>query len=419
MYEQFRLHLDIITHVMLSVNNNINNHPVWKGVNPIKKQGHLVRLFLAKQYAKSIPREKLVGIIGSVGKTTTALASEAVLGQKYKTISTTQNSKLTSSLDPIFSIPITLLKVKKGVEKVILEMGIEYPGEMDFYLSIIKPKTAIVTRLSLEHSEFLGDLEQIINEEAKLIQSLPKDGLAILNYDDQLSRSLSEKTESQILFYGTDSQNCHVWADKIKIQDFVTSFELNYGVERVAVKSKLLGLHQVYPLLAAASLGISFDMPLITIKKGLELVEPAEHRLQALTGFNGSILLDDTYNAQPVAVEEALETLNHVPARRRIVVLGEMKELGAFSEKMHRNVAQQIFKQKIDLVFTGTGDTKYILDELNKLGFPDERIEGNLQNPQIVSKLLKVLVKGDVVLVKGAHSTKLNEVVEKLVRLQK
>lgn len=398
---------------------NINSHPVWKAVNPFKKRGHLFRLFLARQYAKTLSGSKFIGVVGSVGKTTTSIACKAVLDEKYVTISTTQNSKKTSSLDPIFSIPITILKVRKKIEKVILEMGIEYPGEMDFYLKLIKPKTAIVTRLSLEHSEFLGDLDQIIEQESKLVQSLPNDGLAILNYDDQLSRSLSEKTKAQILFYGTDRKNCHVWADNIKIQDFTTSFELNYGVERVIIRSKLLGLHQVYPLLAAASLGVSTDIPLITIKRGLEKVEAFEHRMQPLTGFNGSVIIDDTYNAQPVAVEAALETLNHIPAKRRIVVLGEMKELGQFSEKMHRQIAEKIFKDKVDLVFTSGGDTKYIMDELNMLGFAAERIEGNLQNPQIVSKLLKVLSKGDVALIKGAHSTKLSEVVEKLVRLQK
>lgn len=393
---------------------DINKHPLWVGsqtfgrIHPIKRQGHLARIKLARFYSRFIPAEKLIGIVGSVGKTSTATACKAVLSEKYKTISTSPN------LDPILNIPITILKTRPKTGKIILEMGIEYPGEMEFYLSIFRPKTVVVSRLSYEHSEFLGGIENVVKENGLAIESLPKNGMAILNWDDLNCRKLAEKTDAQGIFYGTDPKNCQVWAGNIRLQNFRVIFELNYGVERVEVSTNFIGRHQIYPLLAAAALGVYSGLTLTTIKKVLEKVESPEHRLQAVPGYNGSIILDDSYNSSPVAVEESLETLNQVPARRRIVVLGEMKELGSFSEKFHRQIAHKIYKDKVDLVILGKGETHFTADELLNLGFLEDRLQADLANPQIVASLLKILGKGDVVLIKGSRGVRLDEVVKKL-----
>lgn len=397
----------------------INKHPVWRGVNPLKKPAHLLRLKLARQYSKMISQAKFIGVTGSVGKTTTVSACKEVLSQQFKTISSLDAAKDTPNLDMVFSLPITILRTRPSIEKVVLEMGIEYQGEMEFFLTLVHPQTAVVTRVANAHSEYLGGIENIAREKGRLVEQLPEGGAAILNYDDPLVRKMADHTRANVYFYGTDPEHCNVWASDIRIKDFELIFGLNFGVERIEVRSKLLGTHFVYPLLAAATLGVSCNMSLTKIKRGLEEVKPAPHRMQALDGFNDSVILDDTYNAAPVAVEQALETLSRVPAHRRIVVLGEMKELGPFSEELHRRLAQKIFQERPDLVFLGSGDTKYIADELLKLGFLSERLESNVKNPEIVSKLLKILSKGDVVLVKGAHSVRLDEVVSRLVKLKK
>jgi len=394
---------------------DISKHPIWDQVTPYKtkiaaykKPFHLLKMHLARQYAKMFPKLTVIGVTGSVGKTTTVQAALKVLAEQYKTL-TTQ-----SSLDPILNIPSTILKIKPNIQKLILEMGIEYKGEMDFYLSLIRPKVAIITRLYFAHTEFLGSLEEIAEEKGKLVAQLPKNGLAILDGDDPMSLKLAEMTKAEVVFYGRDKKKCSVWADDVKISNFRTIFGLNYGVERVEVNYPLLGEHQIYPALAAAALGISQGISLIKIKHGLEKVEPSEHRLQAINGFNNSVVLDDTYNSSPIGVEAAIDTLMQVPARRRILVLGEMRELGVYSEELHRQIARKIYKEKIDLVFLGQGDANIIADELKNLGFWEERIESNLQNPQIVSKLLKVLGKGDVCLVKGSRAVRLDEVVKRI-----
>lgn len=394
---------------------DIKNHPIWTQITPYntkiasyKKPLHLFKIFLSRQYTKFLSKDMFIGITGSVGKTTTANACLRVLSQKYKTICTKV------SLDPILNIPATLLSIKPSTQKVILEMGIEYKGEMDFYLSLVRPKTVVFTEIYFAHSQFLGTVEEIMEEKGKLVEQLSKDGVAILNWDDPYGKKLSERCKGKVIYYGTDPKNCVVWAGNIKIENLKTVFEINYGVERISVEYPLLGEHQIYSALAAASLGLVNNIPLTRIKIGLELVEPDIHRMNPLYGPNGSIILDDTYNSSPLAAEAAIDTLMKVPGRRRIAVLGEMKELGKYSEKLHRQLAQKIYKEKIDLVLLGTGDTEYIADELKSLGFWEDRIECNLQNSQIITRLLKVLGKGDVVLIKGSRGVRLDEVVKRI-----
>lgn len=389
---------------------NIVNHPIFLKISFLKKPLHLLRIYLARQYAKLYPREMFVGITGSVGKTTAVVAAAAVLSQKYKTLSTKPN------LDPVLNIPSTILKLNPRVKKVILEMGIEYKGEMDFYLSLIRPKVAILTRIAYAHSETLGGINEILHEKGKLIESLDKDGIALLNWDDPSCKKLAGSCKGTVYYYGMDSKNCTVWAGNIRIENFATTFELNLGVERVKVNFKLLGLHQVSSALSAALLGVVHGIPLTKIKLALEAISPTEHRLQAVAGPNDSILLDDTYNSSPSALDGAIDTLLAIPARRRVIVLGEMRELGSYSEQLHRLVAQRIYKEKLDLVFLGQGETQIIADELKSLGFWEERMESNLKNSELVSKLLKTLGKGDVCLIKGSRAVRLDEVVKRIAK---
>ncbi len=396
---------------------DIATHPIWNQVTPyntkiprLKKPFHLLKIYLARQFAKLFSPDKFIAVSGSVGKTTCVSAAVAVLSGKFKTASTKPN------LDPILNIPSTILKLDPSYKKVILEMGIEYKGEMDFYLSLIKPKTVIITKIAYAHSEYLGDLDEIVEEKGKLIESLPEDGVAILNWDDPLSKKLAAKCRANLIYFGTDSKNCTVWAGNVKIENLKTTFELNLGVERVKVNLQLLGLQQIYPTLAAAALGVSLDIPLTKIKLALESMQPEEHRMQAVVGPNSSTILDDTYNSSPASLDAAIDTLLQIPARRRILVLGEMRELGKYSEVLHKKAAQRIYKEKIDLVLLGPGDANFIATELKDLGFFEERLESNLQNSQIVNKLLRSLSKGDVCLIKGSRAVRLDEVVKRIAK---
>lgn len=366
--------------------------------------------YLARQYVKFYPRDMFIAISGSVGKTVCMKASEAILSKKYKIIAGRYDSS------PILSLPYTLLNISPSIKKVILEMGIRKVGEMDFYLSLVRPKTAVITKISYNHSENLGGMEGILAEEAKLIESIDEDGMVILNFDDPACRKLQKVCQGSVVYFGTSPDNCTVWAGNIQTANFKTGFELNLGVERVKVNFKMLGLQSVYSALAGAALGVINHVPLTKIKLALEELEPLPHQMEIFSGPNGSVIVDDTINSSPADLETAIDTLLQISARRRIMVLGEMRNLGRYSEELHRQIARKIFKEKIDLCFLGQGDTEFMADELRRMGFWEERMESGLQNSQIVSKLLKTLGKGDVVLVKGAPVLRLDEVVKRIAK---
>lgn len=347
--------------------------------------------FLSKTLTKLHSKDKFIAVSGSLGKTTTVRCAKLILSQKFKTLSTNPNE------DFMLSVSSTLLKVNPTHKKVILEMGIKGEGDMDFYLSQVKPKVGVFTKIT-----------QFSKENSKLLDSLSGE-VAILNWDDVYSKKMVEEFEGQIIYYGTDPQNCTVWAGNLRIENFRTTFELNLGVERVKVEFPLLGLHQVYPALAAATLGVVYDIPLTKIKRALESVQPEEHKLQLLLGPNGSFILDDTFSAQEV--EGAIETLVQLPARRRILVLGDLGS--EYTEKVISSLAQKIYKEKLDFVFLGI-NVNLIAEELKNLGFWEERLESNLQNSKIVGKLLKTLGKGDICLIKGSKLVRLDEVVKRI-----
>ena len=201
----------------------------------VQKPAQFLKSYLARQYAKLYPKDLFVGVTGSVGKTTCVQLCKAVLSQKFSTLTTQPN------LDNALNFQNTLLKLRPKIKKVVLEMGLNFKGEIDFYLSQVKPKIIVVTKISYVNCEALGGLDEIIEEEIKCIRQVDEKGFAILNFDDPYSKKLAKECKGQVVYYGTDPQNCTIWAGNIKIEDFKTAFELNLGVERVKINLPFLG----------------------------------------------------------------------------------------------------------------------------------------------------------------------------------
>lgn len=375
---------------------------------PFKRPTFLFKYYLSRQYVKLYSKDKFIAVCGSLGKTTTVRFSQKVLSQKFKTLSTQSNK------DHLVEVTSSLLKINPSYKKIILEFG-GLLGEMDLYSSLIQPKVVIVTNIAPQ-SDRLENPNGVFNETKRLLAQLPTDGIAILNWDDASCKKLSKEINASVIYFGTDPQNCSVWAGNAKIENFKTTFELNFGVERVKVELPLLGIHQIYPALAAAALGVAFGISLTKIKIALESTEGQEHKMQLFSGPNGSFLLDDTYSSSPMELEAAIDTLLQIPARRRILILGEMNNSINYSPEDFRKIAEKIYKEKLDFIYLGTGLIKSVFDELQSLGFWEERVEANLQNSQLVSRLLKTLSKGDVCLIKGSRVVRLDEVVKRVSR---
>ena len=367
-----------------------------------KQPFHQSRRFIAKLWLHFFPHLTIIGITGSYGKTNTTRAIAQVLSEKYKTLQTDLD------LDTIYNLPITILKLRPWHQKLVLEMGVDHKNEMDFHLSLVKPSIAVVTGINPTHSEpeLLGSLEGVIKEKRKLLQILPKDGLAILNWDDENVRKMARFTKAKVLKCGT-SPKCDFWADKIKVDFSGTSFILHYENKKFAIKTGLVGRHFIHECLAAAAVGINQGLTWGQIKNGLSKLKPLAGRLSIEKGPKGTILINDVLRANPASTIAGLQTLVDLPTLRaaqgrRIAVLGEMGELGELAQEEHRRVGKEVAGLKIDYLVSVGPLQKLTAVETIKSGMKKNQVfwvENVAQAARILERLLSV---GDLFYLKGS-----------------
>lgn len=363
-----------------------------------KQPFHRIRRLLVKCWLKFFPNLTVIGVTGSYGKTNTTRAIAAVLVQKFRVLQTDLN------LDTVYNLPITLLKLRPGIQKLVLEYGVDHRGEMDFHLSLIKPSIAVVTGINPTHSEpdLLGSVEGIIKEKGKLIQSLPKEGWAVLNWDDAKVRQMAGMTKAKIIKYGTNS-DCDYWADDIKIDLSHTSFTLHYQEEKIPITTGLVGQHFVAACLAAVAVGRIENLSWSEIKSGLGKLKPLKGRLSLEKGPKDSILINDALRANPASTLAGLKVLSCLPTKRnRIAVLGEMGELGSSAEFEHRRIGRGVVKFKIDYLIAIGPLQKLTAEEAVKNGMKQERVFYVENVNRAAEVLKKILQKGDLFYLKGS-----------------
>ncbi len=381
----------------------MNGSDVYREVKNWKVPVHKSKNLLAKSYLKLLPQLEIIGITGSVGKTLTQNAVAAVLSQKFKVAVGEEN------LDPTFRIPNTILKVKPWQQKLVLEYGVEHPGEMEHYLELVKPKIAVVTAISPTHLKYFDNTEGVYLEKVKLVKSLSRDGHAVLNADDPYAHKMAKETKAKSWYFGSKSKS------GIKISHFSqtingSKFRLHYKGDKASVNWKVIGNHQLPSAYAAATVGIICGLTLKQIAKGLYKVKPPEHRLNVIIHKNSSIL-DDTYNSSPKATIESLKTLIDLGKnRQKIAVLGEMRDLGSYSQSAHEQIGQFIAKTKINHLIT-VGKTAEIIGKSARKAKLNGKIvfAKNTQGATLVLK--KLTKKRSTILVKGSRHEHLERVV--------
>lgn len=356
---------------------------------------HTSRRILAKLWLQSHKKTEVIGVTGSYGKTNTVVAVEAVLSQKFKTLSTDIN------LDTTYNIPITILKLKTQ-EKLILEYGVDHQREMEKHLFLARPNITVVTGISPVHADkvHLGSLENIIKEKTKLVKALPKTGFAVLNYDQIEVREMAKACQGKVFFYGLDKSS-QVWANRVKLGGNGLEFNLHYEDGMAKVKTSLIGKQFVYNCLAAAAVGIISDLPLSLIARGLESVKPLEGRMSLEPGPRASVLLNDSRRANPASTVAGLQTLKDFPAKRKIAVIGEMGELGDYEEKGHREVGKVASLLKPDYLIAVGPLTKYIVEEA-KTGMKRGSVVWVADVFEAAGVLTGILKQGDLVYLKGS-----------------
>jgi UDP-N-acetylmuramoyl-tripeptide--D-alanyl-D-alanine ligase len=351
---------------------------------------------------------RVIGVTGSVGKTTTKEMIWSVLRKRFRTL------KSWGSYNNEIGLPLTLLHLDPNHERVVLEMGTYALGEITELASVARPQVGVVTNVGPTHLERLGTIERVAQAKAELVEALPpasEGGAAVLNGDDPMVRAMANKTEAEVFCYGLDPA-CDLWASHIESQGLEgVRFQLHHKGERLHVKIPLLGRHSVHTALAAAAVGLVEGESWEEIIAGLWDVNE-QLRLVAAHGIEGSTILDDTYNASPASSIAALNLLEELSGRK-IAVLGDMLELGDFEEEGHRKVGRRAVDVVSVLITVGPRG-RIIGQEALACGMAGGDVFIVEDNEQAIAHLRQIVGQGDIVLVKGSRGMKMEEIVAAL-----
>jgi len=365
----------------------------------------------ALQQAARFWRRKLdlrvIGITGSVGKTTTKEVVAEMLDQRYCTL------KNEGNLNNEIGLPLTMLGLRPDHQRAVLEMGFYVPGEIKFLCDLARPHVGVITNIGTVHAERAGSQESIARGKAELVEALPPDpeGVAILNYDDPWVQEMASKTEARVFFYGLDPR-ADLWADRVEGLGLDgIRFRLHYRNEVLYLRAPMIGRHSVHTALRAAAVGLVEDLTWQEIVNGLHN-EQSQLRMAAVRAEGGAMLLDDTYNASPQSTLAALNLLDELEGQK-IAVLGDMLELGRYEYQGHAMVGVRAAQVADELITVG--DLGLIIaDEARKAGMPSDAIT-ELQEPeQVIEFLRKNLKKNNVVLVKGSRGMRMEKIVAAL-----
>jgi UDP-N-acetylmuramoyl-tripeptide--D-alanyl-D-alanine ligase len=347
----------------------------------------------------------VVGVTGSIAKTSTKEAVAAVLGQRFRTLRSegNQNNEI--------GLPLTILRMTPEHEAAVLEMGMYVGGEIAELARIALPRIGVVTAVQPVHLARIGSIEAIERAKGELIEALPRDGAAVLNADDRIVRRMERRTVARTVTYGFD-ETADVTAENVTSAGFEgMRFVLRVGESRQDVAIPTLGRMSVHNALAAAAVGRAASLSLEEIAAGLATGWSAPHRAQVVRA-GGITIVDDSYNASPRSVVSALDLLAGLPGRRG-AVLGEMLELGDASEDGHRTVGEAAARTVDWLVVVGR-DAAPIAEGALDAGMDPAKIATAPDAEAVVATLPPRLRTGDVVLIKASRGIGLDRVVDGL-----
>ncbi len=352
------------------------------------------------------PGLRVIGITGSVGKTTTKEVVAQVLSMRYRTL------KSEGNYNNEIGVPLTLLRLRPEHERAVVEMGMYQRGEIAAYCDWAQPHTGVITMVAPVHLERLGTIENIQLAKAELVQALPAagdGGVAVLNDDDERVQAMAAMTRARVVSYGL-TPRAQVWADDIESRGLDgISFRLHYAGQSGLVRAPLMGRHSVHTALRAAAVGFVEGVGWDDVVAGLR-VSPAQLRLVALEGPHGSLILDDTYNASEESSMAALNLLAEIEGGPRVAVLGDMLELGDMEEQAHRNVGCRAATAARYVVCVGRR-ARWIAEEAGRCMDEPGRVFACDTNAEALRALRDIVRERCVILVKGSRGMKMEEIV--------
>ncbi len=349
----------------------------------------------------------VVGITGSVGKTTTAQLCASVLGQKFSVAVTKDD------WNAEIGVPLTLLSLTPQHRVVVLEMAMRGLGQIAELVEIAQPSIGVVTTIGETHLEFLGSRENIARAKGELIAGLPADGVAVLNRDDEWVARLAPLSKGRVMTYGLDGE-ADVTASQVRFEPSGMAFRLSASGKHADVRLPAWGRHNVSNALAAATVGVALGMDVATISAGCAAWKPPKMRLEPVR-VGDVVILNDAYNSSPTSARAAFDVLEDVArGGRMLAVLGAMKELGPQSADMHRAVGRDVARRHIAVLLTVGEGAEAIGEGAIAGGMDRRRVEHVETVEQAVGKLRTMLQPQDVVLIKGSRAVEMERIVDTL-----
>ncbi len=347
---------------------------------------------------------KVIAITGSVGKTSTKDMIASVISRKYKTLKTQGNN------NNEIGLPLTILKYTDE-EVMILEMGMNHFKEISLLTNIAKPDIAVITNIGTAHIGILGSRENILKAKLEIIEGLKPNGKLIINNDNDLLHSYYEENRNEnIITIGIDN-NSDYNARNIEINEDICNYEI--GDNKVTLNIPTTPF--IYNSLIAYAVGKELNIEDSLIIKGIKEFNLTKNRLEIKTNKKEVVIIDDTYNASFDSVKASLEMLKLRKEKRKILVLGDILEMGDFSESIHRSIAKEVIDADIDILITVGKEINYLVDELVSNDYQKEMYHFDRYD-ETYELLNQILKKGDVILLKASHSINLTKVVDYLMK---
>lgn len=375
----------------------------YKDKTIIEVDDSLIAFGKIAEYKRSLYNIPVIQVTGSVGKTSTRDIIANVIRTKYKTLQTEGN------LNNHIGLPTTILKLKDH-EALVVESGMNHLGEISYLGKITKPTIAVITNVGTAHIGLLGSRENILKAKLEILENLKPEGTIVINNDnDMLNKWAKEDKVYKKYTFGIDEKS-DVMAYNIKIGNNSSTYNVKINNEEYTVNVPVSGKHFVYNSLCAIAVGNLLGISSENIIKGIETFSLTKNRMEVVKVKDNVTVINDAYNASYDSMKPALEYLSELPANRKIAVLGDMFELGEFSEEIHRKVGIEVVTHKIDILVTVGKLAKYIAEEAKYLRMPEENII-SLETTEEASKYLnKILQKDDAVLLKAAHGMHFSEI---------
>lgn len=348
----------------------------------------------------------LIAVVGSNGKTTTKEIIATLLEGSFRVLKTSGNR------NNLIGLPLTLLDLGPKHNIAVVEMGMNVKGEIRRMTEIANPDVGLITNISEAHLEGLGTFEELIKAKGELWDTMRPDGVIVVNQDDGHVMKLAERYPGKKVTFGLEVTS-DVMAKEIRIEGSKgVRFTLNLTGGEVEVFFPMMGIASIYNALAGTAVASVFGVPREKIIKRLEGFKPFSMRMEIIQMGNGATIINDAYNANPKSMELALKALSEVKDRRRgIAVLGDMLELGQFSDEAHASIGEKVASLGVDLLFTLGERAEIIAQKARQAGLNEDRVVVSMDHQDLLIRLKKTIKRGDWILVKGSRALSLEKVV--------